>query len=211
MKKILIIIAASLITLTASAQKMGIIGGLTSSTASLKNPDFNSVALYHFGLVANFPVAEGLCLQPEILYDVKGTSIGDIKSQGLKDSEFNMKAGYVEAGLQAQLGIATKIGRIYGFAEPFLGYNVSDKIIITKKDFIDFKDFYGKIEYGLAAGAGLELSKHFQVSAKYFWNLGKLKDSGNGNTKEAIATDIRETLAGANNFNGVQLSLAIFF
>lgn len=211
MKKILVIIAASLITLTASAQKMGVIGGFTSSNASLKNFESSSVALYHFGIVANFPVAEGLCLQPEILYNVKGTSLDQVASLGLKESEVNMKAGYVEAGLQAQLGIGTKIGRIYGFAEPFLGYNVSDKIIITKKDFVDFKDFYSKIEYGLALGAGLELSKHFQVSAKYYWNLGKLQASGDGAAKETVVSGINQIFDGANNFNGVALSLAIFF
>lgn len=211
MKKLLIIIAASLITLTASAQKMGVIGGFTSSNTNIKTIETNSVALYHFGLAANFPVAEGLCLQPELLYNVKGTSLDKVVADGVKNSEVDMKSGYIEAGLQAQLGIGTKAGRLYGFAEPFLGYNVMDKVNISKENFIDFKDLYSKIEYGVAVGAGLEITEHLQVSAKYYWNLGKLQGTDSSAAKDAIGGLINKALDEATNFQGIAISLALFF
>lgn len=211
MKRLALIIAASLITLTASAQNWGIIGGFTSSNASLKNFDSKTVALYHFGLTANFPVAEGLNLQPELLYNVKGTSLDQLSQMGIKGSELDMKAGFIEAGIQAQLGIGTKAGRIYGLAEPFIGYNVTDKIQISKEELVDTKDFYSKIEYGLAVGGGIELSEHLQVSAKYYWNFGKLANTDTSASKDVVAAGIRKIFDGANNFNGVSLSVAFLF
>ena len=210
MKKILLIAAALFITLSASAQTWGVIGGLTSSNASLKNFDSKTVALYHIGLTANFPVIDGLRLQPELLYNVKGTTLDQVSSLGISGAELDMRAGYLELGLQAQLGIGTGLGRVYGFAEPFLGYNVTDKIQISDNT-IDFQDFYSKLEYGLAVGAGVSLTEHIQVSAKYYWNFGDLANADISTVTEAVKSGIQKAFEGSNNFNGVSLSLALLF
>ena len=61
------------------------------------------------------------------------------------------------------------------------------------------------MEYGLSLGAGLEIWK-LQVSAKYFWNFGSVYNSDVAKTGETIGG-----VLDGNNFNGVAVSVALFF
>ena len=197
MKKLFLIIAVALIGVTASAQKIGIVGGITGASSELKGSEIGTFDQYHLGFVANLPVMEGLRLQPELIYKVKGTSFNDtINGNGKVD----MAVGFLEFGLEGQVGIGSDFLRIYGLAEPFIGYNLKDQGWDMEKDPIENLS-WDKTEYGLAVGAGVELLQFLQASVKYFWNVGSVKGEGN---KIINGDDVR-------NFNGVTLSLAVLF
>ena len=199
MKRLFLVIAVALIAVSASAQKIGVIAGVTGGNSSLKDSNIGLFDQYHAGLVANFPVVEGLRLQPELIYKVKGSTLNQI---GTSNANVDMTVGFLEFGLEAQAGIGRDLFRVYGLAEPFIGYNINDKLDLKGKDVIDNLS-WNKTEYGLAIGAGVEFFELIQASVKYFWNMGSVNVKDD--SKKIVDNgDVR-------NFNGVTLSLAILF
>ncbi|MBO4917060.1 MAG: PorT family protein [Bacteroidales bacterium] len=197
MKKIILIIAVALIGFSASAQKIGVVAGLTGASSQLKGSEIGTFDQYHAGIVANFPIMEGLRLQPELIYKVKGTSFNDtVNGNGKVD----MSVGFLEFGMEAQAGIGREFLRVYGLVEPFIGYNLKDQGWDKSKDPIENLS-WDKTEYGLAVGGGVELFEIIQASVKYFWNMGSVKGDVN---KIVNGDEVR-------NFNGITLSLALLF
>ena len=197
MKKIILIIAVTLIGFSASAQKIGVVAGLTGASSQLKGSEIGTFDQYHAGIVANFPIMEGLRLQPELIYKVKGTSFNDtVNGNGKVD----MSVGFLEFGMEAQAGIGREFLRVYGLVEPFIGYNLKDQGWDKSKDPIENLS-WDKTEYGLAVGGGVELFEIIQASVKYFWNMGSVKGDVN---KIVNGDEVR-------NFNGITLSLALLF
>ncbi|MGN0201625.1 MAG: porin family protein [Candidatus Cryptobacteroides sp.] len=185
------------------SSRFGITGGLTSSSASLKNFDTRDVSLYHVGISAELPLGLGFGIQPSLLYQVKGMSLDRIGSSSAGEivNSIEGKFGYVELPVQIQWGPDLLLFRPYVFAEPFIGYRVhSDYSSSAGQDL--FKEELKKVEYGLGVGAGIDIWK-LQVSAKWFWNFGNVYQGGSSSTAESVKS--------MNNFHGLAVSVAIFF
>ena len=204
MKKGLVLIAALLIAFSSHA-RIGIIGGLTSSSSNLKNAYTNvkNVTQYHVGLTYKLGLGS-FALQPSLIYNVKGTSLSNATEDiGSFDADF--KTGFIELPVQLQAGFSiVEIVRVYGLVEPFIGYAVSNKLSGTwREEYDNTWDFVkSRLEYGIGLGAGVELFNHFQVSLKYYWNFGELYEFDLGDSVEDILT------SGAN---GIKLSVAFLF
>lgn len=212
MRKSLIVaaLAAALAFCTnASAQRytsshFGLMGGFTSSATKIKDVDSKSVSLYHIGLTAQLPVGGGFAIQPSVLYQVKGASAGDMGDLSIKDAgkSFETKVGYLEVPVQIQWGPDLMFFRPYAFAEPFVGYRISSS---NKENAKVLKDELKKVEYGLGLGVGIDVWK-LQLSAKYFWNFGKIYETG-----DTASETIKDAVNNGNNFNGIMASVAFFF
>ena len=205
MKKFFAIAAALLVCVCASAQKVGIVGGFTSSELKLKNIEQSSVAQYHVGLAYNQPLILGFAIQPEIIYNVKGTSFDQI--QGLSD--FKATMGYIEVPVQIQWGVDLLVAKPYIFAEPYVGYAVGGKwkqslAGLSTDDSVDMSDLDSRWEYGFALGFGVNALQRLQLSVKYFWNFEDCKI-------DQYTDQIKNSLSEKKGFTGVAISAAIFF
>lgn len=187
-----------------TSSRVGVMGGFTSSAAKIKDVDTKSVSLYHIGLTAAFPVGGGFSIQPSVLYQVKGASADNLGDMAVSDlgKSFETKVGYLEVPVQIQWGPDLMLFRPYVFAEPFVGYKISSSNNETAKV---FKDELKKVEYGLGLGAGIDVWR-LQISAKYFWNFGKIYETG-----DTAESTIRDAVNNGNNFNGIMASVAFFF
>ncbi len=209
MKKIIIIAAALLAAWSANAQ-IGIVAGLTSSATDAQSAyaDIKNVNQYHVGLTYKLGLGNLLAIQPSLIYNMKGTKIGEIG--GVKDINAEYKTGYLELPVQVQagLGIGTLL-RVYGFAEPFVGYAINNEVktpdLLNKESVQNTWDnVKSRFEYGVSLGAGVEVLRHLQVTVKYFWNLGSVY--GNEITVAGTAKTISESKC-----NGVAASVAYLF
>lgn len=207
MKKIFAIAAALLVCVCASAQKVGIVGGFTSSELKLKDIKKSSVAQYHVGIAYNQPIALGFAVQPELIYNVKGTAFDQIAV--LKD--FKTTVGYVELPVQIQWGVDLLVAQPYIFAEPYVGYAVSGNwkckggITDTKySDSIDLSDLDSRWEYGFAIGFGVNAFERVQLSFKYFWNFEDCK-------LDQYTEQLKESISERKGFTGLAISAGIFF
>ena len=204
MKKAIIAIAALFVALSANAQ-IGIVAGLTSSSTNVEAAvaDIKNVNQYHVGITYKIGIGNMLAIQPALIYNMKGTQLGDIA--GLDDVDVDYKTGYLELPVQVQLGFGIgSIARVYGFAEPFVGYAITNQVQGIGDTIKDWDNVKNRFEYGVGLGAGVELFRHLQVSVKYFWNLGDVygADITFGDVTKDIAT---------SKCNGIAASVAILF
>lgn len=220
------VVAATVFCTDASAQRynsarVGLMGGFTSSSASIKNMDSKSVSLYHVGLTAEIPLLGGFAIQPGLLYQVKGMSADKFNSSSISESlgSFETKVGYLEVPVQVQWGLDLLAFRPYVFAEPFVGFRLGQSAKVDTgdknwdKNIADkLKDNLKKVEYGLGVGAGVDVWR-LQLSVKYFWNFGKIydKDGNVGPIGDTMKDAIKDAVNNGNNFNGVMVSAAFFF
>lgn len=198
MKRLVTLVLILLVSASAmSAQTFGVIGGFTSSELKLKNVDKTSVAGFHVGAAFNAPLISGLAIQPQLQYNVKGTSL----------SSFKTNIGYVELPVQLQWGLDLLLLRPYIFAEPFIGYAVNWKASESHTSLsadLDLNKLNSRMEYGLGVGGGLEVAQRIQLSLKYYWNF---EDCGvNG-----YFSHIKEQVAERKSFDGLAFTVGVFF
>lgn len=203
MKKLFVLIASLLFAINANAQ-FGVIGGLTSTMTDVKAAyeNINSVNLYHVGVT--WKIGGNLfAVQPSLLYRMKGTSIANASDGGKLDVDY--KTGYIELPVQLQLGLGIgSLIRVYGIAEPYVGYAVSNYKKSEGGSFeSDIKAVTDKFELGFGAGVGVELFKHFQLSVRYCWDFGQIGDKFDfGQAAESVKN---------SKCNCINASLAILF
>ena len=202
MKKFLVVIATLLIAVSAHAQ-FGIVAGVTSSKTNLKDAiaDAQNITQYHVGVTYKMDLGL-LAIQPSIIYNMKGTKLNIAE---LTSTELDFKTGYIEIPVQLQVGLNLGVARIYGFAEPFIGYAISNAATLSGQDLkADWDNVKSRLEYGVGLGIGVELIKHVQVSAKYFWNMGDMY----GTTLSFAG--ITKTI-GEQKASGIAASVALLF
>ncbi len=206
MKKLVVIIAALLVASSAHAQ-IGVTAGLTSSSTSLSGAYGDLVSMknlnqFHVGVTYNLGLGNLIALQPALIYNVKGTKLDVV---GYDAGSF--KTGFLEIPVQVQVGFGIgSLARVYGFAEPFIGYAVYNNVkgldgaieLENKWDVVD-----DRFEYGIGFGAGVELLSRLQVSIKYFWNLSDLYEDIN------LGSIAREVTS--SKCSGIAVSAVVFF
>ena len=208
MKKLIVIVASLLVAVSAHAQ-LGVTAGITSSQTNLEKAyaDINNVTQYHVGVIYKLDLGV-VAIQPGIIYNVKGARMDALKDLGLETSltKMDYKTGYLEIPVQVQAGLDLGIARVYGFAEPFVGYALSNEVTtsIWTEPKQTWDNVKSRLEYGVGLGVGVELIKHVQVAVKYYWNLGDMYG------KDITFLGTTKTLA-EQKANGISASVALLF
>ena len=212
MKKFILAIAALALAVSAYAQ-VGISAGLTSASATLedaaKDVKGGAVNSYHVGLTYKIGIGNILAIQPAILYNVKGSNF-DVTKIG--DTKLNFKTGFVEVPVQVQAGLGIgRIVRVYGLAEPFVGYAITNEVSASVAIAAASDPWYNvknRLEYGVSLGAGVEVLRHIQVSVKYFWTLSDLYGTQD-TTLDSIVSGLGDI--NAKNVNGISATITLLF
>ncbi len=203
MKKLIVIMAALVVSVSVFAQN-GIIAGITSSATNIKDAadKVTDITQYHIGVTKRLNLGI-IGIQPSLIYNVKGTRLEDFDYKTI-----SFKTGFLELPVQVQVGFPIGSFRPYVFAEPFLGYAITNS---AKSDNVSIKDIKwdnikNRLEYGAGLGAGIDLFDRLQISLRYFWNLGELYDGAEiseyiGNATSAIQSQ---------KCSGIMASVAIF-
>lgn len=215
MKKLIAILmtlmAASFLSVGLSAQildgwRFGVTGAYSSSNHALRGYSTEKVKKYNVGVTVQIPIVSGVAIQPSVLYQVKGNnlsaaSIDKFSDAGLGDvaGYLETNPGYIEIPVQVQWGPDLVFFRPYVFAEPFVGFRLTKDKGVSKTGAA-----MSDTEYGLGVGAGIEMGI-FQLSVRYYWNMGDLYDTGN------VTDDtLRSAINGGDNYKGTKISLVIF-
>ena len=216
MKKLFVIAALFASMAAASAQQLGVKGGLTLSTmnGAAAPKENKAMVLYEAGLLYKADLGAGFAIQPALAYQVKGATLkqaNDVKS----------KTGFVELSLGAQWGPDLLAFRPYVFVEPYVGYGVTGNETLTTVgvDGASVSDTKinqalqdkakNKLEYGVGAGLGLEIASHVQLSCQFFRTFGKLYKETELDSGEL--TFIKASYKDLKNYQGIKFTLAILF
>ena len=104
--------------------------------------------------------------------------------------------------------------RPFLFVEPFVGYGVTGQETVgastpSEKYSAALTQAKNKLEYGVGAGIGLEITSHIQLSWQLYRNFGALY------TEDGLAVSdlsvVNYLYKGLKNYQGMKLSLAILF
>lgn len=190
MKKVYSILAAAMLvlsTVSASAQGGVIIkGGLTygnitptnleSLSGYLKDFNFKSFTGWHVGAGYQTDAVLGFSFQPELVFNVKGTKVAG-------DENMRWRMSYLELPVNIQWGIDLMVAKPFIFASPYVGYCVSNKVLVNDKSSIvasvitdELAQNAKRFEYGVGVGLGCNIAR-FQITAKYSWNFGAISSS----------------------------------
>ena len=211
MKKLIAIAALFAAAVVANAQQIGVKGGLTLSTMNGADTpkDNKSMMLYEAGVLYKADLGAGFAIQPALAYQVKGATLQ-------QNNDVNSKTGYAEFSIGAQWGPDLLAFRPYLFVEPFVGYAVTgnESLSISGMPSLDkynepLQEAKNKLEYGVGAGVGLEVTSHVQLSCQLFRNFGQLYKEDHLNT--GALTDIKASYKDLKHYQGVKFTLAILF
>ena len=211
MKKLIAIAALFAAAVFANAQQIGFKGGLTLSTMNGADTpkDNKSMMLYEAGVLYKADLGAGFAIQPALAYQVKGATLQ-------QNNDVNSKTGYAEFSIGAQWGPDLLAFRPYLFVEPFVGYAVTGNETLSisgmeplKKYSEPLQEAKNKLEYGVGAGVGLEVTSHVQLSCQLFRNFGQLYKEDHLNTGDL--TDIKASYKDLKHYQGVKFTLAILF
>lgn len=202
MKKIYIILAAAALFMCvpfcADAQHFGVRAGVNFSDPE---SDVKTNLGYQAGIAVQCDLPLWFSIQPELLFHVKG---GQAAVSGKSDPQaFGL--GYLELPVNIQWGprFSDDRFRIFVQGSPFIGYAISKDMKNARGESYDWKNI-NRFEYGLGAGLGIQLWRHFQIVGQYNWSLGDLVRSG-------FAEQEFKRIFDESNFSGYTVSLAIIF
>lgn len=202
MKKIYIILAAAALFMCvpfcADAQHFGVKAGVNFSDPE---SDVKTNLGYQAGITVQCDLPLWFSIQPELLFHVKG---GQAAVSGKSDPQaFGL--GYLELPVNIQWGprFSDDRFRIFVQGSPFIGYAISKDMKNARGESYDWKNI-NRFEYGLGAGLGIQLWRHFQIVGQYNWSLGDLVRSG-------FAEQEFKRIFDESNFSGYTVSLAIIF
>ena len=231
MKKLIVAALALLVSVSSFAQ-LGLIGGVTSTSTTLKSAyadiaKTQNANLYHAGVVYKIALPHGFAVQPGVIYNVKGQSIKENINVGITNlSDINLDAstGYLEIPLQLRWGIESGELGVYVFGEPYVGYalttqtkasasdDTTQKLIDTLgiNDAEEDEKWNGRnrFAYGVGAGVGIELFGFLDFSVRYFWDLGPMftEDGQCSVSAQAVYEAVED-----QKCTGIAASLAIRF
>lgn len=187
---ILVIAAALLVTLPASAQiKFGIRGGANLVNMKFNNGTFDkdNRAGFYVGPTVKFTVPiVGLSLDASALYDEKTAEVNGE----------TMKAQSIDIPINVRYGVGLgSVANLFLFAGPQFGFNVAS----DKKFYNSAKEWTWKSSnVSVNVGVGCTVLKHVEVKANY--NIACTK-SGELNDDSGISA----------KYNSWQLGLAYYF
>ena len=229
MKKLFVALTALLLGVAANAQ-VGVIAGVTSTTTDINAArdalKAGDITLYHIGLTTKMDLG-AIALQPSLIYNVKGTQLSEATAGGDYTADF--KTGYLELPVQLQIGLNLGGFRPYVFAEPFVGFAITNEFtknfetaIGTETETSDASnqwenigtDVKDRLEYGVGAGVGIDLLNSLQISVRYYWNMGQLYN-GEANKFQGStvgeATNVLLDTMKSQQCTGLMASVAFFF
>jgi len=144
-----------------SGVKFGIRGGISANTLSGDDDKFgNKIDSYSYGLgglggvTANFGLSDLISIQPELLYNLKGTQINDSKDR--------LDLHYIDLPILVRVNAEGP----YFEAGPQVGYLISAKLGGATKTRIETKDLQG-LSLGYVAGVGYQLTSGLSLGVRF--------------------------------------------
>lgn len=167
---------------SASAQHFVVKAGFTSSqqdissfvteTIELKGLNIKNYNSFQVGLGYQTGSIAGFTIQPELVYNKKGSQLSD---------NVKWELSYLQLPVNIQWGPDLIICRPFLQLTPFVGYCLSNNLKHKQSDIqLDLTvlekvtEVVNKLEYGLAVGGGLEVMDFLQLAIKYAWNFGEV-------------------------------------
>ena len=193
MKKIFLMIAAALISMSAMAQvQFGAKVGFDMTNFWGENVQHKMKPAYQVGVLMEAKLADRFAIAPEVVFAAQGGKtelFNGIDLNGLhvdlKDATYN--TNYINVPVMLKFYATPNFSIDLG---PQVGFNVYSKYSIEDVDAtVDLKDHTKTVDFGVGLGATYSLTENAFVQARYTMGLTKAFENGeakNGNVQVAF-------------------------
>jgi hypothetical protein len=176
----------------------------TEITPSEKLSNYTGIGL---GGILDLRLANNVALRLQPMYLQKGAKL---ESDELPDVEFKIKLAYIELPMLLKLAFGKGASRPYLLAGPALGFSTSAKIAVkafgAPELAVDAKEFFKKIDFTLALGAGLSLAagrNAIFVEGRYAFGIA--------NIAEDVTDEQGAVVEGNVKTRGIQIMAGVLF
>lgn len=175
MKKLLLVAAAIVMTLSVSAQtkllNWGVEAGMNFNSLSFSKVDFESSNRMGFfvgpKLKVNVPLL-GFGADVALLYSLNSAKVADyeIEDTGMEVPAATKSLSYLEIPLNLRYSFGLKVVSVYVATGPQFNYCLSG--VSSMQDLLgEGVDHFSRSTWGWNVGAGVEFLKHLQVGVTY--------------------------------------------
>ena len=209
MKKLLVVLAAVLLTSAAVFAKggFGITAGFNTNAAQLQDVSLDSRYGWNAGLTYSINLPLGFSLQPSLLYTQKSgavaiTSLGILNE--LVSGSVYQSVGSLSVPVSVQWGPDLIVARPFLDVTPYVGYALTNKIKAVDPDIEGVTEGELGLDYGVGLGAGINVWK-LQAIVRYNWSFGTM-----GNFQDFFNIDYAEAVKNTV-YGGISVNVAYFF
>ena len=196
----------------------GIVGGVTLSNVHTQGWKSDMKCRGRGGVAYKFSFGNGFAVQPELVFNERSIRLHyDMAETTIL--KMSVENGYIELPVQVQWGPEIPVGRVFFFAEPFIGVGINGYAsVVHQPVYNKWKECnMRRFEYGTGLGVGYEIW-HVQLSAQYSTNFGGLAKDPSYENKPDDPSDpyfeIKETVAHTlknHNFGAFYFTMGFFF
>ncbi len=198
MKKVLTLIAAAILCMSASAQvQFGAKVGFDLTHFWGEDAPSGWQPNYQVGLMMEYKFNPKFAIAPEVVFAAQGgkeTDKVDVEEvPGIVEAKGTFHTNYINVPLMLKFYATPAFSIDFG---PQVGFNVYSKMTasgkaanIEAKETIDFKDMTNTVDFGLGLGATYNLTNNAFVQARYNLGLTKVFEDSqvkNGNLQIAF-------------------------
>ena len=206
MKKLLVVLAALLLTSAAVSAKggFGVTAGFNTNAAKIQDVSLDSRYGWNAGITYQLNLPLGFSVQPALLYTQKSgavaiTGLGILNE--LVSGSVYQSVGSLSVPVSVQWGPDLIVARPFLDVTPYVGYALTNKIKAVDPDIEGVTEGEMGLDYGIGLGAGINVWK-LQAIVRYNWNFGTM-----GNLENFVGMEtLKNTVYG-----GLSVNVAYFF
>ena len=177
MKKVFVLIAAAIVSMSAMAQvQFGAKVGVDATNFWGKDTPHGMQLNYQAGLVMEYKFSPKFAIAPEAVFAAQG---GKYDAELLGDDKMTFTTNYINVPVMLKYYVAPAFSIDFG---PQVGFNVYSKTKYGDEKPVDIKDATKSVDFGLGLGGTYNLTEKAFVQARYTMGLTNVFD-GDGDCK----------------------------
>ena len=184
MKKVLTLIAAAILCMSASAQvQFGAKVGFDMTNFWGEDAEHGMKPSYQAGLMMEYKFSPKFAIAPEVVFASQGGKFKaiDMNLFGLDVSKtVTYNTNYINVPLMLKFYATLDFSVDFG---PQVGFNVYSKASVEDMDAIDLKEITKSVDFGLGLGGTYNLTENAFIQARYTLGLTKVFDVDGSNEK----------------------------
>ena len=184
MKKVLTLIAAAILCMSASAQvQFGAKVGFDMTNFWGEDAEHGMKPSYQAGLMMEYKFSPKFAIAPEVVFASQGGKFKaiDMNLFGLDVSKtVTYNTNYINVPLMLKFYATPDFSVDFG---PQVGFNVYSKASVEDMDAIDLKEITKSVDFGLGLGGTYNLTENAFIQARYTLGLTKVFDVDGSNEK----------------------------
>ena len=187
MKKVFVLIAAAIVSMSAMAQvQFGAKAGVDMTNFWGEDADHGMKLGYQVGLMMEYKFNPHFAIAPEVVFAAQGgkTKALDFDWNGhdldLKTTDCKFTTNYINVPVMLKYYVSPSFSIDFG---PQVGFNVYNKASIGDHDAIDLKEVTNTVDFGVGLGGTYNLTDNAFVQARYTMGMTNVFDIDDSHEK----------------------------